>query len=184
MNTMASQITSLTIVYSSVYSATDQRKYQSSASLAFVRGIHRGTVNSPHKRPVTRKMSPFDDVIMICPYSPSNESKVPASRLLMAWVCNPWCHWCCCTQLLIHRAGNPPVICLLFVGVLCWLICSQTLVPTLLQVYVGNLRDLQNVKHLQINPNCMKTSLNSIEWDFHHYSKNCALTPILWLLWC
>ena len=41
-----------------------QRKYQSSASLAFVRGIHRGPVNSPHKWPVTRKMVPFDDVIM------------------------------------------------------------------------------------------------------------------------
>ena len=64
MSTMASQITSLTIVYASVYSGTDQRKHQSSASLAFVRGIHRGPVNSPHKGPVTRKMFPFDDVIM------------------------------------------------------------------------------------------------------------------------
>ena len=60
-----SQITSLTIVYSAVYSGEDQRKHQSSASLAFVRGIHRGPVNSPHKWPVTRKMFPFDDVIMI-----------------------------------------------------------------------------------------------------------------------
>ena len=50
--------------YSTVYSDTDQRKYQSSASLAFVRGIHRRPVNSPHKWPVTRKMFPFDDVIM------------------------------------------------------------------------------------------------------------------------
>ena len=40
MNAMASQISSLTIVYSSVYSCGDQRKHQSSASLAFVRGIH------------------------------------------------------------------------------------------------------------------------------------------------
>ena len=40
MTTMASQITSLTIVYSTVYSGADQRKHQSSASLAFVRGIH------------------------------------------------------------------------------------------------------------------------------------------------
>ena len=64
MGTMASQITSLTIVYSTVYSSADQRKHQSSASLAFVRGIHRGPVNSPHKWPVTRKMFPFDDVIM------------------------------------------------------------------------------------------------------------------------
>ena len=64
MGATAYQITSLTIVYSTVYSDADQRKYQSSASLAFVRGIHRGPVNSPHKWPVTRKMFPFDDVIM------------------------------------------------------------------------------------------------------------------------
>ena len=64
MDTMASQITSLTIVYSTVYSSTDQRKHQSSASLAFVRGMHRWPVNSPHKGPVTRKMLPFDDVII------------------------------------------------------------------------------------------------------------------------
>ena len=64
MGTEASQITSLTIVYSTVYSDADQNKHQSSASLAFVRGIHRGPVNSPHKGPVTRKMFPFDDVIM------------------------------------------------------------------------------------------------------------------------
>ena len=52
---MASQITSLAIVYSIVYSDADQRKHQSSASLAFVRGNHRGPVNSPRKWPVTRK---------------------------------------------------------------------------------------------------------------------------------
>ena len=56
MDNMASQIISLTIVYSIVYSGVDQRKHQSPASLAFVRGIHRWPVNSPHKRPVTRKM--------------------------------------------------------------------------------------------------------------------------------
>ena len=61
MGAIASQITSLTIVYSTVYSGADQSKHQSSASLAFVWGIHRG---SPHKWPVTRKMFPFDDVIM------------------------------------------------------------------------------------------------------------------------
>ena len=65
MTTMASQITSLTIVYSTVYSGADQRKHQSSESLAFVRGIHRGPGNSPHKWPATPKMFPFDDVIMI-----------------------------------------------------------------------------------------------------------------------
>ena len=65
MGAAASQITSRTIVYSTVYSDADQRKHQSSASLAFVRGIQRGQVNSPHKGPVTRKMFPFDDVIMV-----------------------------------------------------------------------------------------------------------------------
>ena len=64
MNAMASQITSLAIVYSTVYSGANQRKHKSSASLAFVRGIHRWPVNSPHKGPVTRKMFSFDDIIM------------------------------------------------------------------------------------------------------------------------
>ena len=64
VSAMASQITSLTIVYSTVYSGGDQRKHQSSVSLAFVRGIDRSPVNSPNKGPVTRKMFPFDDVIM------------------------------------------------------------------------------------------------------------------------
>ena len=40
------------------------KKHQSSASLALVRGIHRWSVNSPYKGPVTRKMFPFNDVIM------------------------------------------------------------------------------------------------------------------------
>ena len=62
MGAIASQIT---IVYSIVYSDADQRKYQSSASLAFVRGIYRESVNSPHKWPATRKMFPFDAVIML-----------------------------------------------------------------------------------------------------------------------
>ena len=65
MGAAASQTTSLTIVYSTVYSDADQRKHQSSASLVFVQGIHRWLVNSPHKWPVTRKIFPFDDVIMI-----------------------------------------------------------------------------------------------------------------------
>ena len=64
MGAIASQITSLIIIYSTVYSDVDQGKHQSSVSLAFVRGIHRWPVNSPHKWPVTRKMFPFDDVIM------------------------------------------------------------------------------------------------------------------------
>ena len=64
MSAMVSQITSRTTVYSNVYSGADQRKYQSPASLAFVQGIHRWSVNSPHIGPVRRKMFPFDDVII------------------------------------------------------------------------------------------------------------------------
>ena len=61
---MASQITSLAIVYSTVYSGANQRKHQSSASLAFGRETHWWPTNSPHKWQVTRTMFPFDDVIM------------------------------------------------------------------------------------------------------------------------
>ena len=71
MSAIASQITSLSIVYSTVYSGADQRKHQSSASLTFVREIHWWPVTSPHIWPVTRKMFPFDDVIMF--YEPWNK---------------------------------------------------------------------------------------------------------------
>ena len=54
---MTSQITGVSIVYSDA----DQRKHQSSALLAFIRGIHRWQVNSPHKAPVTLNKFPFDD---------------------------------------------------------------------------------------------------------------------------
>ena len=68
MSEIASQITSLTIVYSTVHLGADQSKHQSSASLAFVWEIHRWPVNFPHKWPVTRKKFPFDDVIMVSEY--------------------------------------------------------------------------------------------------------------------
>ena len=61
---MASQITGASIVCSAICSGTNQRKHQSFASLAFVRGIRRWPVDSPHKEPVTRKMFPFDNVTM------------------------------------------------------------------------------------------------------------------------
>ena len=94
MGTMASQITILTIVYSTVYSGADQRKHQSSALLAFVRGIHRGPVNSPHKWPVTRKMFPFDDVIMTVNSSSSIELPDPN------WECS---------QTKLQKIGNKAI---------------------------------------------------------------------------
>ena len=100
MSEIASQITSLTIVYSTVLSGADQSKHQSSASLAFVWEIHRWPVNFPHKWPVTRKIFPFDDVIMVhvdgllqyCSYSSGL-----AKELLQFWtkpsnsyICSPY----------------------------------------------------------------------------------------------
>ena len=67
MNAMTSRVTGVSIAFSKVCVGADQRKHQSSASLAFVRGIHLWPVNSPHKGPVTRKMFPFDDVIIHWP---------------------------------------------------------------------------------------------------------------------
>ena len=77
MGAMASEITSLTIVYSTVYSEADERKHQSSVSLVFVRGIHRRSVNFPHKGPVLMKMFPFDDVIMYWTYTFCKRSPDP-----------------------------------------------------------------------------------------------------------
>ena len=64
MSAMTSQITGVPIVCSTVCSGADQGRHQRSASLAFVRGIHRWPVGSAHKVPVTRKILPIDDVIM------------------------------------------------------------------------------------------------------------------------
>ena len=60
MGAIASQITSLTIVYSTVYSTADQRKHQSSASPAFVLGIYVGTGEFPAQMATF----PFHDVIV------------------------------------------------------------------------------------------------------------------------
>ena len=64
MSAMVSHITGVSMVFSIACSGADQRKHQSSAPLAFVRGIYQWPINSPHKGPVTRKMFPIDDVIM------------------------------------------------------------------------------------------------------------------------
>ena len=75
MGAIASQVTSRTIVYSTIYSGADQRKHQSLASLAFVRGIHQWPVNARTIGPVMRKMFPFDVVIMV----------LAKSRLCIIW---------------------------------------------------------------------------------------------------
>ena len=64
MSAMAFHITTVSMVCSTVCPGADQRKHQSPAVLAFMRGIHWWPVNSPHKSPVTRIMFPFVDVIV------------------------------------------------------------------------------------------------------------------------
>ena len=102
MGAMASQITSLTIVYTIVCSGsgTDKKTHLSFASLAFVRGIHRGSLNSPHKRPVTRKMSLFDDVIMVSRHWHRDSIKI--FLLPMMW----WCE--INTNLIVSKYNKTP----------------------------------------------------------------------------
>ena len=56
MSAMASQITGVSIVCSKICLSADQKKHTNSVLLAFVRGIPRWQVDSPHKGPITRKM--------------------------------------------------------------------------------------------------------------------------------
>ena len=67
VSAMTSRITNISPVCLTVCPGAHQRKHQSSASLAFVRGIHHWPADSTRKEPVTWNMFPFDDVIMCCP---------------------------------------------------------------------------------------------------------------------
>ena len=81
ISAIASQITGVST--STVCPGADQREHQSSASLAFVRGIHQSPVNSPHKRTVTRKMFPFDDIILITGARSIVETHYPLYGILL-----------------------------------------------------------------------------------------------------
>ena len=88
MTATASQITTLRLFTQPFIPGADQKKHQSSASLAFVRGIHRWPVNSPLKGPVTRKMFPFDDVIMRNCHNPNRTKHNKALYMfdLIIWI--------------------------------------------------------------------------------------------------
>ena len=124
MGAMASQITSRTIVYSTVWSL----KHQSSGSLAFVRGIHRWPVNSPHKGPVTRKMFPFDDVMItqgfhlhFSSHSCPHPSSTCGHHFVFRWVSNVYTHahniintnnfaiWYFSEKAVLHKLGEIPM---------------------------------------------------------------------------
>ena len=99
MSVMVSPITSLKTVYSTVYSRTDQRKYQSSAPLAYVQGIHQWPMNSLHKGPVIGKMFPFDDIMWTAMVKTWFNRNILASaseslkNLLANLTCNLWCYF-------------------------------------------------------------------------------------------
>ena len=89
MSAMASQITGVSIVcLTVVFAGADQIKHQSPASLAFVRGIHRWPVDSPHKGPETRKMFPLDDVILDIVFISMDLYKAVAYQTLETQVIN------------------------------------------------------------------------------------------------
>ena len=115
MSAIASQITGVSIVYSTVCSCADQRKHQSSASL----DLHRWPVISPHKGPAARKISPFDEVIIfteIC-----LQGSLPHSPDIFSLADAAWKHPkypCFCTLPLefgvnidIHKHENSEVLC-------------------------------------------------------------------------
>ena len=84
MSEIASQITSVSIVYSTICSGADKRKHQTSASLALCAG--NSPVNSPHKGPVTRKIFPADDVIMTMATDvPASCVAIPSAAMIM-WI--------------------------------------------------------------------------------------------------
>ena len=111
MTAMASLVTGVSIVYSTVCSGGDQRKHQSSASLAFVKGIHRSSLNFPHKGPVTRKMFPFDDVIMI---------KTTAVELNKIHVTHTSCNAYGATNIICDMLLEKPQCCCLAVWSRAW----------------------------------------------------------------
>ena len=107
MGEMASQITSIPIVYLSVYSGADEIKHQSSASLVFVREFTGGRWIPPHKGPVTRKMFPFDDIIMT-----SQELRIRfALCCVLLWLCGV--RWVTRPSRLHHKGNQTMALLLL-----------------------------------------------------------------------
>ena len=128
MGAMASQISASPLFTQSFIQGQIKKKYQSSASLAFVRGIHRWPVNSPHIWPVTRQMFPFDDVIMshlyhgwqlegrflywnvpLCSYQctrhPTTGSMLATTRMIYNMF-HTICIWACCALSCLGLKNN------------------------------------------------------------------------------
>ena len=116
MNAITSQVNRLTIVYSTVYLDADQRKHQSSASLAFVLGIHRWPMNSPHKGSVTRKkvsilwrhhvLQIFHETDELCVRSEMSTCRRAAvADTVSTWT--PFCRTTMAWKLILFLIGMP-----------------------------------------------------------------------------
>ena len=142
MGAVALQITSLTTVYSTIDSDADQRKHQSSASLAFVRGNHRGPVNSPHKWPVTRKIFPFDDVIIVTFNVVDN-----FAWLMLPWAAYTYCIFTwfpgkgCCWLILFAR-GTPRTLFIITEPSYMVVLISALLILHMIGIAIWNGHDL------------------------------------------
>ena len=161
---MASQITSLIIVYSTIYSG-GQRKHQSSASLAFVWGIHRWPVNSPHKWPVTRMTSSCRNTIENkCPpvCRPMGIKALNSNNYLSITVTSHEWHgvsnhrhidffWTVCSMVLSSPSFSPKFLFRHFMPIYPhpqppWLVCTQSLLCK------QNVKLLNEKSFLEIKP--------------------------------
>ena len=136
MSAMAPQITSLTIVYSTVYSKHRSKKTSKPPVTGLWEGIQWSPVNSSHKGPVTRKMFLFDDVIMckgeiwgvFCRYKLCSTLVTVimyaiSCYLIVAW----WCHMV--TEFWVN-IGSGNFFCLTAPSQYsnqCWLIINEVL---------------------------------------------------------
>ena len=84
MSMMASQITSVSVVYSTICWGADQRNHHKLCVTGLCEG--NSPVNSPHKGPVTRKMFPFNDVIMYVYFS--------SLQFYLGGISHPWKIFC------------------------------------------------------------------------------------------
>ena len=118
MGVMASQITSFTILYSTVYSGADQRKHQCSTSLAFVQRIHWWPMNSLYKWPETQKM--FHLMTSSCVY-PDHNNEVAIyiwkfkSVLYITGTWSWWSLWLSTNVLWLTALGHQQVWCWLLI---------------------------------------------------------------------
>ena len=110
---LASQIPSLTIFYSTIYSDADQREHHGFASLAFVRGIHRITQMASNAENVSIWWRHYENFNGTLPHSPvilhEYHSKIKKNQPLLSTNFERSINKCCnelfypLTCLMFHR---------------------------------------------------------------------------------